>query len=241
MKTEINVISNFHYLETVDSSGWVAQLRKINLVITVCILFSLVSWLISTFSNPDTVLDYLAFSGNNLLRGRVWTLATSLFLHADILHLAGNMLFLNVFGNTMEEDLGITKTLGTFFFGGIVSFLLSLLFYNSTTPLIGASAAIFALSAIVMLIKPLKFSILFFMPQGLVAILYFVYNLVAVYSGAGGNVAYIAHLIGFAVGIPFGLAWSKNWLKNLLITIAMLIVFFIIVAIVIPIILNALT
>jgi membrane associated rhomboid family serine protease len=217
----------------------VLQLRKINLVIILCILVSIISWLVSTFSNPDVVLDYMAFSGDNLLKGRVWTLVTSLFLHADILHLAGNMLFLYVFGNTMEEDLGATKTLGTFFFGGIISFLFSLLFYNPATPLIGASAAIFTLSAIVMLIKPLKFSILFFLPQGLVAILYFVYNAVAVYSGAGGNMAYIAHLIGFAVGIPFGLAWSKNWLKNLLITIAMLIVFLIVVAFVVPIILSA--
>jgi membrane associated rhomboid family serine protease len=210
--------------------------RKINFVIIACILVSVISWL----SNPDVVLQYLAFSGENLLLGRAWTLVTSLFLHADILHLAGNMLFLYVFGNTMEEDLGATKTLGTFFFGGIISFLLSLLFYNPTTPLIGASAAIFTLSAIVMLIKPLKFSILL-LPQGLLAILYFVYNAIAVYSGAGGNVAYIAHLIGFAVGIPFGLAWSKNWLKNLLISIALLIVFLIVVAVVIPIILNAIT
>ena len=209
-------------------------MRKINFVIIACILVSLISWL----SNPDVILQYLAFSGDNLLLGRAWTLVTSLFLHADILHLAGNMLFLYVFGNTMEEDLGATKTLGTFFFGGIVSFLLSLLFYNPATPLIGASAAIFTLSAIVMLIKPLKFSILL-LPQGLLAILYFVYNAVAVYSGAGGNVAYIAHLIGFAVGIPFGLAWSKNWLKNLLVTIAMLIVFLIVVAFVVPIILSA--
>ena len=210
-------------------------MRKINLVIIACILVSLLSWLLK----PDVVLEYLAFSGENLLKGRAWTLITSLFLHADLLHLAGNMLFLYVFGNTMEEDLGATKTLGTFFFGGIASFLLSLLFYGTATPLIGASAAIFTLSAIVMLIKPLKFSILFFMPQGLVAILYFVYNAIAVYSGTEGNVAYIAHVIGFAIGIPFGLAWSKNWLKNLLITIALLIVFLIVATFVIPIILNA--
>jgi membrane associated rhomboid family serine protease len=215
----------------------VPQLRKINLVIIACILISLGFWL----SDPDVLLEYLSFSGDNLLKGRVWTLITSLFLHADILHLLGNMLFLYVFGNTMEEDLGANRTLGVFFVGGTVSFLVSLLFYDSATPLIGASAAIFTLSAIVMLIKPLKFSILFFMPQGLVAILYFVYNAVAVYSGAEGNVAYIAHIIGFAIGIPFGLAWSKNWLKNLLITIALLAVYLIVVAILIPIILSAIT
>ena len=211
-------------------------MKKINWVIIACILVSIVFWL----SNPDVPLEYLAFSGNNLLNGRVWTLVTSLFLHADILHLAGNMLFLYIFGNTLEEEVGATKTLGVFFIGGILSFLLSLLFYEWSTPLIGASAAIFTLSAIVMLTKPLKLSIII-LPQGLIAILYFVYNALAIYAGAEGNVAYIAHIIGFAIGIPFGLAWSKNWLKNLLISIALLIVYVIIVSIVIPAILNAFT
>jgi membrane associated rhomboid family serine protease len=210
------------------------KMRKINIVIITCILVSLVFWL----SDPATILDYLAFSGNNLLKGRVWTLFTSLFLHADLLHLAGNMLFLYVFGNTIEEDMGSTKALGAFFVGGIMTFPLSLLFYDASTPLIGASAAIFTLAAIVMLIKPLKFSILLFMPQGLVAILYFAYNAVAVYYGAEGNVAYIAHIIGFIIGIPFGLAWSKNWVKNLLITIGLLAIYLVIVSVLIPFILN---
>ena len=211
-------------------------MKKIIWVIIACILVSIVFWL----SNPDVTLEYLAFSGNNLLNGRVWTLVTSLFLHASILHLAGNMLFLYIFGNTLEEEVGATKTLGVFFIGGILSFLLSLLFYEWSTPLIGASAAIFTLSAIVMLTKPLKLSIII-LPQGLIAILYFVYNALAIYAGAEGNVAYIAHIIGFAIGIPFGLAWSKNWLKNLLISIALLIVYVIMVSIVIPAILNAFT
>jgi membrane associated rhomboid family serine protease len=127
-----------------------------------CILVSLVFW----FSNPDVIVEYLAFSGDNLLNGRVWTLVTSLFLHGDILHLAGNMLFLYIFGNTIEEEMGATKTLGAFFIGGIITFPLSLLFYDWATPLIGASAAIFTIAAIVMLIKPLKLSIFLFLPQG---------------------------------------------------------------------------
>ena len=211
-------------------------MKKINWLIVACIVISIAFWL----SNPNVTLEYLAFSGDNLLNGRVWTLVTSLFLHADILHLAGNMLFLYIFGNTLEEEFGATKTLGVFFIGGVLSFLLSLLFYDWSTPLIGASAAIFTLSAIVVLTKPLKLSIII-LPQGLIAILYFVYNALALYYSAEGNVAYVAHIIGFAIGIPFGLAWSKNWLKNLLISIALLIVYVIMVSIVIPAILNAFT
>jgi len=212
-------------------------LRKINIVIVACILVSLVFWL----SDPDVLVEWLAFSGVNLLNGRVWTLVSSLFLHGDILHLVGNMLFLYIFGNTIEEEMGATKTLGAFFVGGIITFPLSLLFYDWATPLIGASAAIFTLAAIVMLIKPLKLSIFLFLPQGLVVILYFVYNALAVYSGTEGNVAHVAHIIGFAIGVPFGLAWSKNWLKNLLISIALLIGYIIVVSILIPLVLSAIT
>jgi len=212
-------------------------LRKINFVIIACVIISIVFWLL----DPEIFIEYLAFSGVNLLKGRVWTLVTSLFLHGDIIHLAGNMLFLYIFGNTIEEEMGAAKTIGAFFIGGIITFPLSLLFYDATTPLIGASAAIFTLAAIVMLIKPLKLSIFLFLPQGLVAILYFVYNALAVYSGTEGNVAYVAHIIGFTIGFPFGLAWSKNWLKNLIISIALLIAYTIIVSILIPLILNAIT
>jgi len=208
-------------------------LRKINLVIIACILAYLFS-----LANPDLVLEHLAFSLDNLLKGKVWTVITSLFLHADPLHLIGNMLFLYVFGNTIEEDLGSKKTVGAFFLGGVLSFLLSLFFYDPATPMIGASAAIFTLASIVMLLKPLKFSILLFMPQGLVAILYFVYNAIAVYYGSEGNVAYMAHIIGFAIGIPLGMAWSKEWFRNLMITIALLAVYAVIVFILFPLVLN---
>lgn len=212
-------------------------MRRINFVIIACIIIYLVFLLLGS----EVLFEYLAFSGVNLLTGRVWTLVTSLFLHGDIMHLAGNMLFLYILGNTMEEELGASKTIGAFFIGGIVTFPLSLLFYDVKTPLIGASAAIFTLSAIVMLIKPLKLSIFLFMPQGLIAILYFVYNALAVYSSIEGNVAYVAHIIGFVIGIPFGLLWSKNWLKNLLISITLLIVYIIMVSILIPGILNAIS
>lgn len=44
----------------------------------------------------------LAFSLNNLVAGRAWTLITAIFVHANLIHLAGNMTFLYVFGNTLQ-------------------------------------------------------------------------------------------------------------------------------------------
>lgn len=205
-------------------------MNKINLVIIACILVSILCWR----GRPDLVMEYLAFSGENLLKGRVWTLITSLFLHGDLLHLLGNMLFLFVFGNTLENEVETTRTLSAFFLGGTLSFLLSTFFYDPATPLIGASAAIFTLTAAVMLIKPLKFSFLFLMPQGLVAIIYFTYNIIAVYLGVQGNIAYISHVTGFLIGIPLGIAWSENWVKNLFITIGLFLLYLLIIFLLIP-------
>src|SRR6266704_904799 len=103
------------------------------------------------------------------------------------------------------------------------------------TGMLGASAAIFTLAAIVMLMSPLKFSWLFLAPQGLVAIIYFVLNVALVYApsvipGYDPSVAYIAHVIGFTVGIPFGIAWSLHWKKNLVISLGLFSIYLVILA-----------
>jgi membrane associated rhomboid family serine protease len=140
------------------------------------------------------------------------------------------MLFLYVFGNTLENIINGKNTLLIFFTGGIITCLLGIPFYHSETYLVGASAAIFTLAAAVMLIKPLKFSWLFLlMPTGLVAILYFFYNIIAVYQGSSGGVAYISHIIGFLIGIPFGIYWSENWTRNICVTFLMLVIYLVII------------
>ncbi|MCX8153382.1 MAG: rhomboid family intramembrane serine protease [Candidatus Bathyarchaeota archaeon] len=211
-------------------------MSKTNLLILCCVAASLLLWL---WENPDTVMAQLAFSAENLLKSRIWTLVTALFLHADLAHLVGNMLFLFIFGNTLEKELGAGKTLSAFFIGGILTFLLDVFFYPPETFLIGASAAIFTLAAVAMLVKPLKFSFLFLMPIGVAALLYFIYNVLAVYYGAEGNIAYISHVIGFLIGVPFGAAWSKNLMGNLLITLVLFIGYIIIAYVLIPQLLQA--
>ena len=205
-------------------------MKKTNWLIILCVLTSVLAWI---YAN-DQIIDYLAFSGENLLKGRIWTIFTSLFLHSDLTHLFGNMIFLYVFGNTLENELGENWILMPFFIGGMASFLLSTFFYDPTVYLIGASAAIFTLTAIIMLLKPLKFSFFFLMPLGLVAIIYFTYNLVAVYMGSQGNISYIGHIIGFFIGVPFGIASSKDWGKNLLITAGLFLVYLLIAWILLP-------
>jgi len=166
----------------------------------------------------------LVFSFNNLMEGRVWTLVAALFVHGSVLHLFGNMLFLFVFGNTLEKTVGTGKHLMVFSVGGCTGFMLSLPFLPPSVGMVGASAAIFTLAACVMLVRPLKFSWLFLAPQGLVAIIYFLYNVLLVYDprvipGYDPGVAYIAHIIGFVTGLPFGIALSDHWKRNFFITV----------------------
>ena len=159
--------------------------------------------------------------------GRVWTLITAIFVHASLIHLLGNMIFLYVFGNTLESVTNARRMLTVFFVGGILSFPLSLPFFPPDATFVGASAAIFTLAAVVMLLKPLRFSWLLLMPVGMVAIVYFLYNALAVYFNLQSNVAYVSHVIGFSLGIPFGIAWSPDWKKNLAISVVLLVIYFV--------------
>ncbi len=202
-------------------------LRSNYLLILTCIGASFWSWTL----DQDWVAANLVFSEDNLLAGRVWTLVTALFVHASPLHVFGNMLFLFVFGNTLEKMVGRRYYLMVFFIGGFTAFLLSMAFFPPNEGMLGASAAIFTLAACVMLMKPLKFSWLFMAPQGLVAVIYFIYNAILVTNPSliqgnyDPNVAYIAHVIGFTVGIPFGVAWSDRWKRNLVITLGLLVAY----------------
>jgi membrane associated rhomboid family serine protease len=196
-------------------------MRATNVLILGCVLISLYGWT----ADPAFVQQNLVFSLKNLLEGRVWTLVTAIFVHANLIHLLGNMIFLYVFGNTLESVSNSKRMLLAFFLGGILSFLLSIPFFPSDATFVGASAAIFTLTAVVMLVKPLRFSWLLLMPVGLVAVLYFVYNAVAIYYHVQDNVAYISHIIGFSIGLPLGIAWSEQWKRNLLISIGLLIVY----------------
>lgn len=193
------------------------------LLILTCVAASLWAWQ----QDPAFVQNNLIFSLNNLERGKIWTLFAALFVHANILHLLGNMVFLLVFASTLENTLGPGRLLTIFFAGGFASFMLAAAFLPPKTGMLGASAAIFTLAGCVMLVKPLKFSWLFLAPQGLVAIIYFIYNLVIIYQknripGYDPQVAYLAHVLGFLVGLPFGMALSRQWKRNVLMTLLFL-------------------
>ena len=140
------------------------------------------------------------------------TLITSLFLHANLLHVAGNMLFLWIFGNNVEDTLGEIKFLVVYFAAGIAGSLLQVAITpSSTIPMLGASGAISGLLAAYVVYFPrarvLTFIIPFFF-VGLSAYIFIGYwiGLQALdaylsLGASGGGVAFFAHLGGFITGL----------------------------------------
>ena len=146
------------------------------------------------------------------------TVFTAMFMHASILHIGGNMLFLWIFGNNVEDAMGPVKYLGFYIVGGIAALALqTAVAPNSPAPTLGASGAIAAVLGGYILLYPrarvltLVFIILFFtvieLPALVVLGIWFIEQ--AVFgaanltnpTGGGGGVAYFAHVGGFAFGL----------------------------------------
>lgn len=140
---------------------------------------------------------------------------TSIFVHGGWLHLIGNMLFLGVFGNNVEDRLGRVRYLLFFLLIGFVStYAYSYVAPDSTVPLVGASGAIAGVLGAYLVMFPKArvtglVSFLLFLPLKLPAwlVLGLWFLLQAIYArGAGltgGTVAYLVHVVGFSIGAVY--------------------------------------
>ncbi len=145
----------------------------------------------------------------------VWlAIITSMFLHGGLLHIGGNMLFLWVFGNNIEDRLGRWKFLIFYLLAGIIAtYAQSLINTGSTVPLIGASGAVAGVLGAYLLLYPharVTTLVIFFfitaieLPAIVVLGLWFVLQLfqgVGSVTGQVGGVAYFAHVGGFVAGM----------------------------------------
>jgi membrane associated rhomboid family serine protease len=141
--------------------------------------------------------------GENLL-----SLVTSMFLHADIIHLGLNMFFLLLSGDMVERELGNFRFLGLYLACGVIAGLFySYLNSASTIPTIGASGAIFGVLAALAILFPFRWLLkLFgFIPIPMPAILFVFITILTetayVSSGIVESVAHTAHVGGFLAGV----------------------------------------
>jgi membrane associated rhomboid family serine protease len=142
------------------------------------------------------------------------TLFTSMFLHANFAHVAGNMLFLWIYGDNVEHRLGRPLYLATYLGTGVAATLAFAAFAGrSEIPLVGASGAISGvlgcyflffprnLVRLLLLLPPFLFNVVL-VPAPFVLGAYVVLdNVLPLLLSAGGSVAYGAHLGGFAAGL----------------------------------------
>lgn len=139
---------------------------------------------------------------------------TAMFLHGGWLHLAGNMLFLYVFGDNVEDRLGRVRYLIFYLACGYAAtYGFALADPSSTTPLVGASGAVAGVLGGYLVLYPRAkvwslLTFFFFLPVRLPAwlvlaswfLLQLAYSAGAGLTDAGGGVAYLAHVLGFALG-----------------------------------------
>jgi membrane associated rhomboid family serine protease len=168
------------------------------------------------------VFNEFGLSLQNIMAGRIWVLFTSIFVHATPEHLVMNVLALYFFGKTVEQELGRKKFLLSFFVASLIAdmFVLSSAVIGITdyaTPTIGASAAIFGLMGIAMVVKPMKlifYPYLIPIPLVLVALVYTLYNIatfILVLSGTvTSDVSYVSHIGGLIGGLFLGLVEGKS-------------------------------
>jgi membrane associated rhomboid family serine protease len=146
-------------------------------------------------------------------------LFTYMFLHAGYAHLLGNLYFLYVFGDNVEDALGKTRFVLLYVLAGIAGALLHTVFaVKSTTPLVGASGAIAGVLAAYMILFPrVDIWVVLFFYRFRVKAMYYIFfwlgfqfvSLYFVKNIGGGGTAWLAHIGGFVAG--FLLSYIMLW------------------------------
>ena len=142
----------------------------------------------------------------------------SMFLHGGLLHLAGNMLFLWVFGNNIEDKLGAFKYVAFYVVAGLAATAAHVLVQpSSTVPMVGASGAIAGVMGAYLVMFPnvrirsliiLGFFI-FFRDISAKWLLGF-WFLMQFFTAPNSGVAWMAHVGGFVFGVLVGLLWRAT-------------------------------
>ena len=201
------------------------------LLIAANIVVFIFQWLAGP--NEEALIYQFALIPSNFISsitlGDVADIFTSMFMHAGFAHIGGNMLYLWIFGDNVEDSMGPGKYLLFYLIGGIVASLTHILINPvSQIPTVGASGAIAAVlgaylvlypQSKVLTIIPLGFFIrMTLLPASIVLILWFVLQFFSGLLSLGGpdvgGVAFWAHIGGFISGLILGKVFSGKRRKQ---------------------------
>ena len=166
--------------------------------------------------DENAIAQYAVIPADITAGRHLGTLITSMFLHANLLHVGGNMLFLWIFGNNVEDKLGELKFLVVYFASGLAGSLLQIFITpDSTIPMLGASGAISGLLAAYVLYFPRARILTFVVPFFIFKLPAYVFigywialqalNAFLNIGAIGGGVAFFAHVGGFGTGLILAL------------------------------------
>jgi len=197
---------------------------RIKPIITTCIIFVnilIFFWqrFLLTPVESDNIYKYYgliphdfftAFTSKyELIPYNVLTVFTSMFLHGGFFHLGGNMLYLWIFGNNIEDSMGHRRFILFYFCSGITAALFQLMYDpSSAVPMIGASGAVSGILGAYLLlfpyarIKTLIFIVIFIKVVELPAVvLLSIWFFIQIFFSQGEGVAWYAHIGGFIFGL----------------------------------------
>lgn len=185
----------------------------------------------SNFTDPIAVQELFYTYGSIplfVLSGDIASIFTSMFMHGGIAHIAGNMVFLFVFGDNIEDRFGHVKYLGIYLMWGVLAaYAHSLVATDNTDaliPAVGASGAISGVLGAYLVLFPrakiltivfaffittIRIPAIAFLPIWFIMQLFFGF----IFPQSGG-VAYFAHIGGFLAGLGTGYVWKllvRRW------------------------------
>src|SRR5215208_2569733 len=215
-----------------------APTRSFPIVTVALIAINTAVWLLYELPNLDHAVNQLAYQPCEVDRscsvvGEDWpvNIVTSMFMHGGWVHLAGNMLFLWIFGNNVEDALGKVRFVVFYLLGGFAATALQTVVTlslgtaaDAQIPNLGASGAISAVlgAYLVLLPRASVVTLIFFFfiiirefPAWVFLIVWFVLQLWAggfslIQPQEGGGVAFFAHIGGFVFGVVAAPVFRKR-------------------------------
>lgn len=206
--------------------------HRVPIINTLIIILNVLVYAFQWLTAPDqaiTLIYQFAFIPSNFLSAptnliNIRNIFTAMFMHAGLLHLGGNMLYLWIFGDNVEDTLGHIPYLFFYLVAGVGA-TLAHVFTNpgSSIPTVGASGAIAAVLGAYLVLYP-RSRILTFIPIGFfmtlklvpAAIVLGVWFILQLFHGVLslggpdiGGTAFWAHIGGFVIGVLFALIFMK--------------------------------